>query len=258
MRNQFYTTLPVTSSAEAALGFFCYSNDTGIPGVTSLTFKHTLTTSGFDIEDCSDLLTLSFPNLVSSADNFNDYISVFQNPSLTELNLPKLEAVTFMYIQQNSSLQELSLPSLIHTTGLIVQDNDAITSVDCPVLEESFFGLAVTGNPSLTDLNLPVCVLIGEEGDVDCSNNINLANVTFPRSGSFSGLNFSNNALTQTSVDNILVMLVSSSNMEDPSPWSGELHLEGGSNSYPSDVGVDAGTILSNRNASVYYNPPPG
>lgn len=93
------------------LGVFTYNN---IPGITSLNFRQATALVGFDIEGMSDLLTVTFPNLIS-VDPARLYSSF-----LIVSNCPLIQAIAFPLLQQSNG-------------GIICETNAQLVNVSIPV-----------------------------------------------------------------------------------------------------------------------------
>lgn len=145
IKNNIYTTTPNNVEGTASLGLFAYQTDVGLPGITSLTFKHSISEQGFDLERCDDLVTLNFPNLVSISQSAYFYFS--NGASIQSINFPKLQyAYDFEVVQ--SSLPTLSLPLLQNVDGYFsIYGNSSLTSFNAPSL------ISVSGNSFVFQIN---------------------------------------------------------------------------------------------------------
>jgi len=169
-----------------------------------------------------------------------------------------------------NGLQSVNLSGLTNLLNVDISDNDipgtgtsSLTSVNlsgCTALEElrlddSDFSAGVPDLSGLTSLrwfDMDQCNISGSldiqglsslEG-FDLSGNIEITNVTIsssqPLGDGFEVL-LSNNALTQTAVDNILVALAANSIN------NGYVQLDGGTNAAPGATGLAALTTLTGK-----------
>lgn len=146
---------------------------------------------------------------------------------LTSVNLSGSTAIEQLRLDDSDF--SAGMPNLSGLDNLIYMDFDqcAITgSVDIsihPVLEGFDFG----DNTGLTELIISNAQPLGGNGFA---------------------LSLSGCALTQTAVDNILVAL------SENAVTNGYVNLSGGTNSSPSQTGVDAINVLNNKSWGVNYN----
>lgn len=198
--------------------------------------------------------------------------------SITGLqNLPELRVFSADY----SGLESVNLSGLTNLVDVDISDCDfpgdntsSLTSVNlsgCTALEElrlddsNFSGGIpnLSGLDSLIYMDFDQC---GITGSVDISNHPVLEGFDFsgntglteliisdtqPLGGNGYELLIYNCALTQTAVDNILVAL-SESAVEN-----GYVDLSSGNNASPSQVGIDAANVLSDKSWSFDYNVTP-
>jgi hypothetical protein len=149
------------------------------------------------------------------------------NPSLTSVNLSGCTAIEELRLDDSNFSG--GFPNLSGLDSLIYMDFDqcGITgSVDIsnhPVLE----GFDFAGNTGLTELII--------------SN-------TQPLGGNGYELLLGDCALTQTAVDNILVAL------SESAVTNGYVDLSGGDNASPSQTGIDAANVLSDKSWSLDYD----
>ena len=146
-----------------------------------------------------------------------------------------------IFIENCSALTSISFPNLTRSDwfSYVVYNNPALQSIDFPVLDFGFPNgtttlypmFAITANPSLTSISFP------------------LATFGFGAISRFVDWNFSDNALTQASVDMILNRLALSTFVV--SSW---IILTGGTNSAPSAAGLADVAILNGRGCTVFHN----
>lgn len=143
------------------LGDFTIENDVDVAlmqGVTEISGDLTVTSSG--------LVDLSLPNLV----RIHGYLSIENNPSLTTVSLPLLQAVGnpmyeevegLLRLEGNAVLTDVDMHSLTSIGGyLIIKDNALITTTAWLSALETVRGVYV-GGPVLTTLSLPAAVSVG-------------------------------------------------------------------------------------------------
>jgi hypothetical protein len=180
----------------------------------------------------------------------------FSDPSLagiTTLNvLATSNSERFVDIEYASDLTTLNFPNLTTLTKqldnngyLYIENNPVLTTINFPKLNSANqFDLYINDNSNLTTVNFPLLNSF-TGADFYIYNNPNLTTITVSSILVSDSLYFYNNALNQTTVDNILQALVYSGVSD------GYINLEGGSNAVPNPTNV---TILQNRNWNVYTN----
>lgn len=159
-------------------------------------------------------------------------VSLYQQPSV--LNLPSLKYVQSLYCNGWNSSTPPSFPSLKVCQGLQFSNCYGLTSVDFPSLEYVGQQISISYNPSLTTINL---------------SNLRVCMAYY--------ISFQDNALTQQAVDDILVALANMDGQSAQYPHYfgyAQIYLQGGSNSAPSAVGLNAISILQSRNVGVVTN----
>lgn len=225
---------------------------------------------------CPSLFTLELPNLI-----FAKSIRIESNINFTTLNLNSL-----VTCQNNLSFSDipnaqLNFPSLT-TARVSLNNNSSIVSVDSsvfPVIET--LGLSIQDGSTL-NVFLPTVKTLTELNIY--ANNLTTANIpnVVNFTNSYMGINyrpmltslilggvgitkkwgsgnpyinFSNNALDQSSVDNILTMLASLDGTNGTTiSNNGTLLLNGGSNQGPSGAGLSVITVLLNRGWNISTN----
>lgn len=218
-----------------------------IQGFTSLNYRQS-SLGGVFITDCNDLVSVSAPNCttIDGYDN-RDFLNI--------------EPVQIGFCDALTSISFSALTYL--KGGLLVTDCPALTSVNFSALVEldtippggggSAFWL--TDCNALTSISFPALTTITKDSGFRFAFIINfcssLATISFPNVIIPDGtrLLFSNNALTQASVDHILARGVASAGFV-----TGSIELRGGTNSAPSVAGAaDAATLIA-RGVEVYTN----
>lgn len=146
-------------------------------------------------------------------------------------NLPSLRVIQNMAVYSHNQ-STYNLPSLETTDGINMSSNQFV-SIDFPSLVYCR-NFSISDNPNLTTINFP---------------NLRVATSNF--------MGFHNNALSQQAVDTILVTFANMDGQSAQYPHYfgfATILLNGGSNSAPSQVGLDAIAILQQRNCSVATN----
>lgn len=121
--------------------------------------------------------------------------------------------------------------STLETVAINMQSFSSLTTVNFPALTTVYFtgmsGLSISNCPNLTTITIPVLTnILGGNGYYQ----------------------FSSNALSQATVDDILVKFAATT------ASNCSLYLDGGSNAAPSSIGVAAKSTLLNRGWSVQTN----
>lgn len=78
----------VGADATALIGLAAIHNAAGLPGITSITIRHTTSNQFYTFETCNDLLSLSWPDLVSLTGSTADAFSVVNCPALADVSMP--------------------------------------------------------------------------------------------------------------------------------------------------------------------------
>ena len=218
------------------------------------------------IQGCNYITSASFPVLssVSRSLSFNDC------QLLGYINLPNLEYVGVSApivgdITRNSiyfsllGVSHLDISSLLVVSGsLNFVDADLLTSIDLPSLTNVTNILSIYKNDSITSIDLSSLVNVGK-ASIDAGNpliikdNPSLTTITLNNNlvitGSISDtIDFSNNALNQTTVDRVLEVFASGSQSNL------NLYLDEGTNAEPSSNGQDSKIVLQGRGWTVYLN----
>lgn len=93
------------------VGLFAFSNSTGLPGVTELSVLASSNREGFSFFNCQDLLSLSFPNLVTLSEGA--FCQIEQATSLASISFPLLSSVGADFSIINTAVTSLSFPSWV-------------------------------------------------------------------------------------------------------------------------------------------------
>lgn len=211
---------------------FSFNSFTSIPGTTSLGFPNlegfvSYTTAGSTFFS-SDLVSLSMPNLkVALSSQF-----VIQTSALTALNLNSLITAQTLSFSNLNSLAFLNLPSLQYVKSFNVGFCPGVASINIGALVKCY------GNVSINN-----CAFL---------DTITLSNSIIEIDGNFTATTC---ALTQVSVDNILVKLAALNGTGGTVSYNNKtVNLSGGTNATPSATGLAAKAVLQARGCTVTHN----
>jgi hypothetical protein len=147
--------------------------------------------------------SISLPELISGG------IAVDTCPLMVSISAPKLALGSVVSAVSNPLLPSFLFPLLSSAVGFGVQNNLLLTSVSVPLLAsvtDTGTALQVTDNPILPSVAFPSLSYVG--GTFTVQNNLILDTITLGAATlEFFNVNFSGNALTQVSVDDILNQL---------------------------------------------------
>lgn len=114
------------------IGFFTFGDF--VDPIPNIVFQATTSASGYDLESNTQILSVSWPNLVS-VDPSNvqgGYILLRGLTNLASCSAPLLQTSSGFAITSGSALTSLSLPSLL-TADLFIAGNALLTSVSVPL-----------------------------------------------------------------------------------------------------------------------------
>ena len=196
----------------------------------------------------SSLTSVSFPNLTT----VGGFFDLDNHADLATLNLPSLETVGGgLYLIDNDSITGYALVSL-ESIGVEVSinGNALITSIDLGGLSvvSGILG-SIDNNDSLTQIDLTS--LISVTGDTAIHDNSALDTIVIPAWIPTNGTtnSFTNNALLQASVDQILARHVANAGYV-----TGQIDLSGGTNAPPGVQGAADVITLTGRGVTVITN----
>lgn len=197
-----------------------------LSSLTSLTMTN-LTTIGNNINIIAPLTTLSLPALVSSVGNSSTL------NSLTTLSLPNYTTCTNSFIPSFNSLVTLSLPAFTTMVGIFSPSGAAaLVTVSLPAIVSMSSTVAVTPAPNLANFSFGSTLK-------SIGGNVTLTSC----------------ALTQASVDSVLVSLAALDGTNGTTAWSSKtVDLSGGTSSAPSATGLAAKVTLVARSCTVTTN----
>jgi hypothetical protein len=235
---------PADLDLGSLIGLFATSGPS-LVGVQSLTIRSTTNQEGYDFESCSDLESVSFPNLSTVPAGKNFIVSY--NPELKTISFGSLVTIDRFDIHDNPNLITISLPTLVSINTVAMQNNSALSSVDMSSLT-SVGTFNMFSSTALLTLSLPSLTAITAGLDCDSSS---LVNVSFPHALFTNGIviDFSACALSSTSINHILARGVA-----NPAFTTGALFLDGGTNAAPSGQGIADKATLIGRGVTVNTN----
>lgn len=252
------------------------------PHVTSLIFWNLVqlgcsNSSGFNFGTMASLTTLGFPALVTLSTSFQPSGMA----SLTSIDLSALETVTGTFAPTvMASLTTLSAANLKYIgNSLSVGTMALLTTLDLTGLEVVGNGISLGTLASLVTLSLDSLSLVGNTisftgtagvfttfyapvlrgcGQIILGGNA-LANVTIGSSSTLKevtgNVTITNAALTQASVDHILVQLSLLDGTNGTTSYDSKtVNLSGGTSSTPSATGLAAKVVLQARGCTVTNN----
>jgi len=169
----------------------------------------------------SGVIELLLPSLLTV-----DYSVVIETGDLQDLDLSALQTIgdafQVNYMTMTSNLDLSSLVSVLNSINISNCPN--LPAIIMPSLS-SCDTLAITDNPSLVNVNIPTLSTVNT---VSISRNSSLDTIDVdPSVFNCLSINFQENMLTQTNVDDILLAV------DTAGLTGGELLLDGGANSSP-------------------------
>ena len=190
-------------------------------------------------------------------------INIQNNSSLQSISAAQLKNAYSVDIRNNSSLTSINLQSLERCVassntiaGLSIGNCPLVTTINInPLQYTSYFAIVGT---AITTLNLSN--LIGVDVSFGCANNTSLTTITINPNLKFFplpslGVDCTNCALNQTSIDEILVRLAALDGTNGTRVFENSpVALTGGTNATPSATGLAAKAILVSRGCTVTNN----
>ena len=235
--------LPILGLASGSIGISSNSvlDIINLPNVTE--------TRSLGVDSNSSLTSIDSDSLVTCING----LTINENPALTSFLITSLEETGGFTFTNNDSILALNAPTLVTVggsgewaRGLEVSQNDSLLTCDFSSLESTSreqFGigissLGITNNNSLTSIDLSSFQTTNGKG-ILIQDNAQLTDITFNPSGFAAGIyQFRNNALSQATVDSLLVSLVA---FGGP---AAQVSIQGGTNSAPGPAGLAAKATL--------------
>lgn len=277
-QSDFLTSLIFPNLASVGGTFGVTSGPAGKAPITTLSFPSLASSGGFQLGLSGvlpNLLTVSFPSLshvgsgglgvnaaallanfsLPALANITGQLSIGQNPALTSISLNALTAIgSGVIISGNALTGVLSFPNLMTTADTINVGEVGITELSFPSLTTIGGGANLTvdvgdNTGALATLNIPSLVnfssiLVGPLPD----NFASLVTVHVAATLKATNVLIVNAALSQTSVDDILVALVAGAQA------NGTVDLSGGTSSTPGATGIAAAATLTGNGWTVNTN----
>jgi hypothetical protein len=109
---------------------------TNLVGVTAIVFRVVNFGGYFNLDDCEELLTVSFPNMLTFGAGFDSGIEIESCALLTSFSAPlltTLNCASFAFIF-NSVLVEINLPNLVSVPicNIVVNGNASLANINWP------------------------------------------------------------------------------------------------------------------------------
>ena len=218
-----------------------------VPTITSLNYRQPRLTGVF-IEECNVLTTVTLPNCTTIEGYGNtDFLSIEPiqigfNDLLASISFSALTTLrTGFYIVNNPVLTSV--------------DFSALTTIDIRTLALANTTSSLSSNASLTSVSFPALTTItksaGVSGALSIASNVALTSISIPVLTVPDGFRFifTNNALTEASVDHVLARCVANAGFV-----SGRVDLNGGTNAVPSATGLADKATLIGRGVTVNTN----
>jgi hypothetical protein len=231
---------------------------------------------GVSVSGCENLSSVSFPVLTECGT-----ITISSNPALSSIDFNSLTRATVsISMIELPQISSLPFSALTYTAGLNVVSCAQIANIELPVCVY-MQDIAVTGCTGATMISMPLATDIN---NVSMSDLPLLETISFPSTRNLSGIGMSPSAapalanvtlgvigvikqiaagidlqgcnLTQTTVDEILAMLVSLDGTNGTTLWgtTGAVRLNLGTSSAPSAQGLIDKATLEGRGAVVEVN----
>lgn len=243
------TTLTLTNLRMVATSF----SPANMSALTTLSAPALVTTGSVSISTLGGLQVFDLPLLKSIGSS----LSLSSFPALTSFSLPSLEYVgSFLQISSMTALTAFDCSALrvLGNTALF-SDLGFITSLDFSNLVYISSGLTISLCSSLTSLD--VSSLVTCSAFTISNGTPNLATITMPPPGTLktaSNFIISSCALTQQSVDDILVALAALDGTNGTTVYTGRTVTLTGTSSLPSATGLAAIAMLVARGCTVTTN----
>lgn len=220
---------------------------------------------GMDFYNCTNLKTMDFPNLIAVNNNSN--ISFGGNPNLTNVNFPLLEGTPTLNITTSdpgiTGFRQSMFPSLRKASFNVGYNYLPSFEIDFPLLTDLTNVINGGSGCNLTNINLPNLVNMYYQITLSYFSiltNVILGSVGITKTwgGPTTGnpyIDFQYCALTQTSIDNLLMVMASIDGTNGTTAvYSGSMYLNGGMNSSPGPSGIIAISTLQGRGFYIATN----
>lgn len=199
--------------------------------------------------DLQSLTQLSLPKLEAVV----EYFQFYRLNALEEIDLPLLKYTEYLSVDTNGSLTSLSAESLLRARYIYVSNNYSLTVVDFPSIISIDDGIEISGNSSLTSVNLPDLEVVGS---MNLGNNLSSL-VNFEYGNSLKQIkqdqNFGGCALNHASVSSIISTTASLDGTGGTTEFTNMLKLDG-DNAPVTLANVPDMQILWDRSVSLFVN----
>jgi hypothetical protein len=228
----------------------------GQNAMTTLLLSSLQTCVNFNVFDCPLLTELELPALTSvGPDGTGAALSIHSNAVMTSFSAPLLTSFATANIYENTLMQTFDLSGLVTIEDLLVHDNPAIMSLDFPALTDITDFFAFHDNPAASSIAFPVIQNIAGDfestGGTDALRSITLGASLLTITGN---VVFASCALTEASVDGVLVRLAALDGTAGTTSFDGKTVTLTGTSSPPSAVGLAAKVTLEGRGNTVTVN----
>lgn len=211
-----------------------------------------------------DQYTIYAPNLIAITNiQFDSFLTQVNAPNLkyigyinagssnTVFDFPSVEYINFLELNSQTASLNLSSLKMVNQLSVYSQQSTVFGFGNLQVVDNMQFY-----NNQFNTLLLPSLKYVNS---LNISYNSQLTTVDFPNLSVINEtyVSLSNNAFSQQTVDNILVMLANMDGQSAQYPYYFEnafIQLDGGTNQPPSAVGLNAISILTSRGCSVSTN----
>jgi len=208
-----------------------------IDSLTSISFPQSIYFSSIDLQDLYFLTTFNTPFLSGFIDN----IRLEHIPLLANFNSSDIVIIEQALSINDCGMTSINFDSLQYINGrfssgtaVYIRNCSNLTTVNIPDLVNNYSGaFQIYDNPNLTSIT------IGTIGTLKYFNDT---------------VDFSNNALSETSVNSILALLVSLDDTGGTSTFYGNVDLSGGTNAAPTGQGLVDKATLEARGCTVTTN----
>jgi len=252
------------------------------PGVTHIDASalHTQQGALYIGDDNVSLASIDLSMLSETSEDGDSSLSIEFSPALTSIDLTSLSSLGSggIIIYENPLLTALDLSSLVASVGQVdIEECDVLASIDVSALatvgDEGIIFDALAAITTLDLSSLTSCGAVNIQNNdllvsVDLSslavvaealsivNNPSLTTVSLPSLVDFTlGASLNDNALSQASVDAVLVTLASLDGTGGKSLYENQtVFLEGGTNATPGSSGLTAKATLEDRGCTVLVN----
>jgi hypothetical protein len=211
-----------------------------------------------------DHYTIYAPNLIAISNiQFDSFLTQVNAPNLkyigninvgssnTVFDFPSVEYINFLELNSQTASLNLSSLKMVNQLSVYSQQSTVFGFGNLQVVDYMQFY-----NNQFNTLLLPSLKYVNS---LSIYNNSQLTTVDFPNLSVINEtyVELSNNAFSQQTVDDILVMLANMDGQSAQYPYYFEnavIQLNGGTNQPPSAVGLNAISILTSRGCSVITN----